>query len=365
MGREGEGWRKGKRREEGRRRRSEKEEGKGGRDEGRENGIRGGEQGVIYNILLPLRHPGHLSPRSVSSAMKNLMFRGSHQQDAQEFLRCLLTQIHEEISMQVPSLEEWPHGCDSASCDHHCFHRDSMVSCDSDTSVDSQSRLVESLKNSPVVKKKSSGDSSHRSSGGSTHSSPSTQSKFSLKYSKIKPTSSGKSSAESSPLQGVRSGGGGGGIGGTTSQVGAPHSRGTPQVAQGSQDTKIGAPHSGGSCSVLQSGEVAWEDKDAFLLDLNTRKVTIIPDYFQPPDVGLSEKDESSDQESANQITCIDDPLDTAPDGEDEDGGGGGGAGGDHRQEVGVKTGSKTSRNGEERAQIKLCEYRVTSEIVT
>ena len=49
------------------------------------------------------RNPGHLNPRQISATMRQRMFRGSQQQDAQEFIRCLLCQIHEEISMPLPA----------------------------------------------------------------------------------------------------------------------------------------------------------------------------------------------------------------------------------------------------------------------
>lgn len=49
------------------------------------------------------RNPGHLNPRQISATMRQRMFRGSQQQDAQEFIRCLLCQIHEEISIPLPA----------------------------------------------------------------------------------------------------------------------------------------------------------------------------------------------------------------------------------------------------------------------
>lgn len=183
------------------------------------------------------------------------MFKGSQQQDAQEFLRCLLTQIHEEMGIQVPQSEE---GCGHKSCDH----RDSMVSFDSDTSGDShssQSRLVSATRNSPLTKIRSSSSSSlpRIKLTGSTHNSPSCQSKLS-KYSKIISTSSAKSSVESIPT------------------------------------------HLTGSKVSLepQEGVVEWAEGDVFVADLTDRRVTVHKNYLSTAQSRISH-----DQDSSNQIT--------------------------------------------------------------
>ena len=118
------------------------------------------------------------------------MFRGSQQQDAQEFLRCLLTQIHDEIKEPVP--DNLVCGCGQVSCDQSCRHRDSMVSCashDSNASTEVLQKPPNTVaRNSPLLKKrtklgsqKGSGLTSH-----ATHSSPAIQPKFSFNKSKSK-----------------------------------------------------------------------------------------------------------------------------------------------------------------------------------
>ena len=198
--------------------------------------------------------------------MKNTTFKGSQQQDAQEFLRCLLTQIHEEMGTRVPPPEEGGRGRG---------HRESMVSCDSDTSGDSQcsqTRLVGSVQNSPLNKKRSSSSSSlsRIKLPGSTHSSPAAQSKFS-KYSKIITSSSAKSSVESIPAQVMRAG-------------------------QGVRS--------------VEEGVVEWEEGDVYLADFIDDKVTVHRNYLGSASSRGSSSSVSCDQES----TCVDNPL---PNGEE------------------------------------------------
>ena len=194
--------------------------------------------------------------------MKVKMFRGSLQQDAQEFLRCLLTQIHDEIGVHVPPPFE-------ASGDPSGCHRDSMASCGSrdsecsNGSGDSQTKLMVSGQNSaPTSKKRSSiislSSSSSRqklssSAPNSAQSSPYNQPKFSLRssYTRIRGSSGSKSSTESiNKLSSQRS------------------------VSQNSL-----ASHTSESSVDMKEPALKWLEGDAFVVDIITRKVTHHTDY--------------------------------------------------------------------------------------
>ena len=201
---------------------------------------------------LPPRHPGHLSPRKVSSAMKNKMFKGTLQQDAQEFLRCLLSQVHEEIGLLIPpALEGVTCGCGQESCDHH---RNSSVSCasnDSDTSNDSSTKLVGSAQNSPNIHKKTISRSS---------SSPSTTPKFPPKtkglYSKLKGIS--KNSLENIHLSGQARG-----------------SKSSLSRAEGPRSSLQGSKGSLQTSQVGFGSELRWREGEVFVANLETSQVTV------------------------------------------------------------------------------------------
>ena len=154
--------------------------------------------------------------------MKNKMFRGTHQQDAQEFLRCLLSQIHEEIGLVIPGGVVC--GCGQKSCE--CHRRESAISHDSNTSNDSTSKLVRSASGSPLTPKRK--------------SSPSLTSNSLRKGSYSKLRWSSKSS-----------------LVGQQGDVGVKEESGSA--------SKVG---------VTSEGCVQWEAGDVFVVDLDTRVVS-------------------------------------------------------------------------------------------
>ena len=86
------------------------------------------------------RPPGHLSPRMVSSVMNNKIFRTSLQQDSQEFLRCLLMQIHDETAVEVPSWSADMASRPGDTSPGSTHHRDSLDSSNSELGSNSGGR---------------------------------------------------------------------------------------------------------------------------------------------------------------------------------------------------------------------------------
>lgn len=149
--------------------------------------------------------------------------------------------------MQIPVGEGGACGCGHCSCDRP---RDSMVSCisvESDTSCDSHTRTLLSVKDSPLNKKRS---GRHKLSGPSPANSP----KFSALKEKAKnlvSSSSIKNSLENIPMM----------------------------------------SHHGGSKVSLTSHDsvekervkLKWEEGDLFVADIILRKVAVHCGYFTPP----------------------------------------------------------------------------------
>ena len=194
--------------------------------------------------------------------MKNKLFRGSQQQDAQEFLRCLLTQIHDEIKVTVP--DSLVCGCGQVSCDQNCCPppRDSMVSCtshDSNTSAELLHQKVvvtNSAKNSPLLKKKA----KHSSQKGTSHatttvnSSPAIQPKFS--FSKGKSKLLGASAGSKTSVESI------------------------PQLVSHHSGSKLSLEPTSSETGTEEGAGVQWSKDDLFVVDLIMRKVTVHRQYF-------------------------------------------------------------------------------------
>ena len=189
-----------------------------------------------------------MSPRVVSSAMKQRMFKGSQQQDAQEFLRCLLTQIHDEIGIQVPPAEEWLEGCGHGPpCSAQ--HRDSMASCDSDTSADSHSSRCRLVGRSPSLSRKKPDTSSPLPE---SETSPATRPKVYNKYVKIH-SSTSRGSCENI-------------------HQGSPRLDGIKELGSDGDTPR--------SSSRAEAG-LQWSDSDVFVADLITRNVRVHRSYLR------------------------------------------------------------------------------------
>lgn len=202
--------------------------------------------------------PGHLSPRPVGLAMKNKMFRGNLQQDAQEFLRCLLTQIHDEIGTLVPE-GSVACGCGHGSCDSTCSHRASRVSSTShesdcsNSSNDSNTKLVGSTQSSPPSRRKSNQSLSSSSSRQKLHSSMHSQAQSSPKFSLRGRSSSAKSSTESIHKLGLQHSGSQSSL---MSQLSKVHLQQKRQLHQ-------------------EKPVLKWSEGDTFVVDLITRSVNV------------------------------------------------------------------------------------------
>uniref|UniRef100_A0A669BQN1 Ubiquitin carboxyl-terminal hydrolase n=1 Tax=Oreochromis niloticus TaxID=8128 RepID=A0A669BQN1_ORENI len=90
----------------------------------------------LVSDLWHKNRPSYVVPTNLFQGIKaiNPMFRGYAQQDSQEFLRCLMDQLHEELKEQLPEPCDQSHGIamdDSPEEDNHSQSDNDFQSCES------------------------------------------------------------------------------------------------------------------------------------------------------------------------------------------------------------------------------------------
>ena len=248
------------------------------------------------------RPPGHLSPRVVSSAMQNKMFRTSLQQDSQEFLRCLLMQIHDETAVEVPVWASMVSRSHDQSRDTPS-HRDSMIS---SSSHDSELFTASGDRSSPL------GHLSADGKGGSTKTSPLPRKKvlgrLSLKH---KPAGSNQSLTQGSPTNHRRFA-----LKGSSSKRNCSKgsdesiSRGPPQ-SQNEEGSQVSLESQNSEEDAAANQRSVHGEYDVYHVDLKTHKLTLHRNchifHCSRPRIGEEGKEEGGSQDTRGSQTKSED----------------------------------------------------------
>lgn len=223
------------------------------------------------------RNPGHLNPRSVSSAMSNKMFHGSQQQDAQEFIRSLLNQLHDELNVTVPvQLDQLQSTTDKdLLTSKKLGSRLSILSQESCSSSGSLTKLMDhNLKQAPQ----------HHSSSGLLAASPSVPSKknSSFPFSPMKKCSSNKLAK------------------GTYMHLSESQLKGKERGSQGNECSDKNGDENEESDADEDSATIKWSKNEVFLVDVPKKSVSV--HQISSPACSLEDDDNAREMDSGDLL---------------------------------------------------------------